>query len=51
MSNHYIGAHILGNKTILDNIKKCVSFDGNAIQIFLKSLHSYLRTLKIGLIC
>ena len=37
MSNHYIGAHILGNKSILDNIKECISIKGTAIQIFLKS--------------
>lgn len=37
MSNNYIGAHILGNKSILENIKECKSINGNAIQIFLKS--------------
>ena len=37
MSINYIGAHILGNKSILENIKECKSINGNAIQIFLKS--------------
>ena len=33
----YIGAHILGEKSILDKIKECIKIGGNAIQIFTKS--------------
>lgn len=34
---YYIGAHILGNKSILLKIKECKNIGGNAIQIFTKS--------------
>lgn len=34
---YYIGAHILGNNSILLKIKECKSIGGNAIQIFTKS--------------
>jgi len=33
----YIGAHILGEKSILNKIKECIKIGGNAIQIFTKS--------------
>lgn len=33
----YIGAHIIGQKNILEKIKECIKIGGNAIQIFTKS--------------
>ena len=35
--NHYIGAHVLDGKTILDKLCNCKKIGGNALQIFLKS--------------
>ena len=45
--DHYIGAHVLDGKTILDKLGNCKKIGGNALQIFLKS--SLKSTNKIKL--